>query len=243
MFHCLSYFYDRQNRKWPVDLLCWFCLALLQVHSLQSNAASRYSRGVFDCILHNVPGCEAERVELAVRVAQETSGRFLVDDARVTSLPLAHHVDGVGVAREAEGVPAERGAEVNSDDDKMACKKKTNGWIAKYSVGVPLGEESDLKWSARIRKCKKVSFQVHLDQPHAERGNICGGDWVRISPGGRAGSDPVPESTELRSLLSATSKPSCCTAPGDARTAPVKLRPASRWGLLCSSDDDDVSCI
>lgn len=60
-------------------------------------------------------------MELAVWVAQEAGGRFLVDDAGVAALPLAHHVDRRRVPREAEGVTAERRAEIYRYHHEVSC--------------------------------------------------------------------------------------------------------------------------
>jgi len=48
-----------------------------------------------------VAGGESERVELSFGRQQQGGWSFLIDDARITALPLAHHVDAAAAAVEA----------------------------------------------------------------------------------------------------------------------------------------------
>ena len=74
-------------------------------------------------VVVEVASGEAERVKLSIGRQQDARRRLLVDDARVATLPLAHHVDAAAavagrprrrrrrrrrLVREAESVAAER---------------------------------------------------------------------------------------------------------------------------------------
>ena len=52
-------------------------------------------------VVVEVAGGESERVELSFGRQQQGGWSFLIDDARITALPLAHHVDAAAAAVEA----------------------------------------------------------------------------------------------------------------------------------------------
>ena len=76
--------------------------------------------------MEEISGCKSKGVERALGIKKQGGRGLLVDDPRVTTLPLPHHMDTVWVTCEAECVSTERCTKVDGHHDKMS---RGAGWV------------------------------------------------------------------------------------------------------------------